>query len=453
MGSRMPLSRFARIVPFLALVAACSAKGDPVTLPGSGVGGADNVGGGASGGAVTGGTGVGGGVTGGEPGMGGTGVEGTGGAGNGAGNGPVPGAGGDPPVVTPGSYALPPPDQCINTYYVDGCTPGDAGSTCGGWCTPPSAGTEEGKPGEWGYACPRFMMLSDEMNQAASDDASTYGWSADGTSPFNYAVAGHDFNGAIDSEGKSVCCQCYQLVPYGPAGENQILENGSGALMVPPPKPLIVQVFNTGATTESFDIYLGVGGVGAVNACMDPTRGGPAMYSAYPSIGQPNDGGVKAAGNPGNGTACKNQYSLVTAETLGSSGCVSWVEEHCGQVVHDQDWITQVTRRSCIETNQPNSLYKLNWEVYVKRVACPVGLTQVTGCKIVEDQPPVDPTVTTPAAAQSAGFQTGFHTTSMQDCAKPSCAARDWVTSKGHTTDGHYNSFYTCNRDGVPWTE
>lgn len=353
----------------------------------------------------------------------------------------------------PHSYALPPPDHCINQYYVDGCIRGDASSECAGLCEPPSAGHNEGKQGEPGYICPRFMLFADEMRQAARDDASTYGWSSNGTAPFEYAVVGHDNDGGIldDPGGASVCCQCYQLIPYVP-DEAQVMENGVSS--VPLPKPLIVQAFNTGATSESFDVFVGAGGIGAVNACMAPTEGFEPFYSAYPEIGQRFDGGIKAAGNPGNGTACKTSTNMVTTETLGSPGCTDWVEAGCNQIAHEQAWITELTRRSCIESNRPESFYHLNWKVYAKRVSCPVALTEVTGCKLIENHPPVDPNVTTPqAAATDTSFTTGYRTTTMQDCAKPTCAATDHVTGAGHTTINGYDSFYTCNVDGVPWTE
>lgn len=419
------------------------------------------VGGGCSAGNSPGTPGVGAGATGNVSGTSGTGNTGNGtstgavsGTGGGPGTGATAGAGaGGPLVVTPGSYALPPPDQCINSYYVPNCTPGDASTACGGNCTPPSAGHDEGKPGDWGYACPRVMLFSDEMMQATLDDAKAYGWSDGTSSPFTYAVAGHDFNAEIDTEGKSVCCQCYQIVIVGasPEWDGAVLNNG--VLQVTPPKPMIVQTFNTGATSQSFDLYLAAGGVGAFNACYQPTTGGPPLYTSYPTIGQAFDGGVKPAGNPGNGTACKDQYNIVSDATLSSAGCTQWVQDNCNQITSSQDWITQASRRSCITANSADTFYHLNWEISVKRVACPVGLTQVTGCKLLESQPAVDPTITTAAAAQAAGFKTGFHLTSMQDCAKPTCAAKDKVTGEGQTADGNYNSFYTCDVNGAPWTE
>ena len=168
------------------------------------------------------------------------------------------GTGGGNAVAT-GSYALPPPDHCTNQYYVEGCIRGDASSECGGVCEPPSAGHNEGKTGEPGYICPRFMLFADEMRQAALDDAATYGWASDGTSPFEYAVVGHDNDSAVldDPAGASVCCQCYQLIPYLP-DEAQVIENGASA--VPLPKPLIVQAFNTGAKEKRSGISLYISG-------------------------------------------------------------------------------------------------------------------------------------------------------------------------------------------------
>lgn len=347
------------------------------------------------------------------------------------------------------SDALPPPDQCINRYYVEGCIQGDPTSECGGNCQPPSAGHAEGKPGEPGYMCPRSILFGPEMTRAAAADAARYGWGE--SSPFNYAVVGHDNDGGVlDDPGASVCCTCFQLVPYLP-DENQVVKDGQSA--VPLPKPLIVQVFNTGATTTTFDVFLGAGGIGAVNACMDPAVGAEAFYSSYPAIGQTFDGGIKAVGNPGNGTPCKDSTNNVTVDSLASAGCQEWVSSGCNQIIHSDPGITATTRDSCIRSNAPESLYHLNWKVYAKRVSCPLGLTEVTGCRLEEDKPSIDPTVTDPAAAQAAGFVDGYTTTTMQDCAKPTCAAREKVLAAEHTADGLYNSFYTCNQEGIPWTE
>lgn len=354
----------------------------------------------------------------------------------------------------PGGYALPPPNQCKNQFYVAGCEEGNAESACGGVCTSRNA-CEDGKSGDPGFACPRYMLFADEMQKAAQDDAARYGWSTSGEAPFEYAVVGHDTDSdpnGVDDPGKSPCCQCYQLVFYEP--EQQVKDQTTMQPTVPLPKPLIVQVFNTGATTKTFDVYLGHGGLGAFNACSPDSP--PNQYTSYPLDGQPNGGGIKAVGEWGNGSACKDQYNLVTAATLGSAECQARVEAACNQIESATSWITEVTRRSCIESNKPSSLYHMNWKVYAKRVKCPVGLTEVTGCKLIEELPEPDPNVLDPSAAQAdPSFKTGYSTTTMQDCCKPTCAWSDKVTGNegGHIADGMYNSFYTCDLAGNPLTE
>jgi len=378
----------------------------------------------------------------------------TGNAGSVASSGSGTGGSSTRPPVTPGSYALGAPDQCKNQFYVAGCEDGKATSTCGGVCTSRNA-CEDGKTGDPGFACPRYMLFADEMAQAAKDDAKYYGWSTNGESPFEYAVVGHDTDsdaGGLDDAGKSPCCQCYQLIPYEP--EQQVKDQMTMQSTVPPPKPLIVQTFNTGATTKTFDVYMGHGGLGAQNACSPDSP--PNQYTTYPMDGQPSGGGIKAVGEWGSNSACKNQYGLVTLDTLSSDGCQSKVATACNNIASDTGFITDVTRKSCIESNKPASLYHMNWKVYAKRVKCPAALTQVTGCKLLENLPEPTPSVLTPAAAQAdSSFKTGYSTTTMQDCCKPSCAWSDKVTGTdgGHTADGQYNSFYTCDVAGKPLTQ
>lgn len=368
--------------------------------------------------------------------------------------------GGAPPIdPLPGSYALDPPNQCKNQFFVQGCEEGNPESTCGGVCTSANACANEGKPGEAGFICPRFMLFSDEMALAARDDTARYSWPASDDSPFEYAVVGHDTDteaGSVDDAGKSPCCQCYQLIPYEP--EQQVKDQQTGVATVPMPKPLIVQAFNTGATTKTFDIFMGAGGLGAFNACSPDGSGIDSQYTSYSPDGQPNGGGIKAVGEYGNGSACKNAQNLVTTETLSSEACQSMVEQSCQEIVSEVPAITETTQRSCTQSNQVDSLYHMNWKVYAKRVACPVALTEVTGCKLIEpDLAAPDANVLTPeAAAADPSFKIGYSTTTMQDCCKPSCSWQEKVTGEfegGHTADGLYNSFYTCEKDGIPLTE
>ncbi len=144
--------------------------------------------------------------------------------------------------IAPGSYALNPPDPCNNQFYVPNCTQGNAATACGGVCSSINACQEStaSKPGaDVTFLCPRFMLYSDEMTQAAIDDGNT---------AFNYAVVGHDVDtGGIDGAAQSSCCQCYQLIFDYPA-ENQANVDASqtGPSAIPIPPPLIVQSFNTG---------------------------------------------------------------------------------------------------------------------------------------------------------------------------------------------------------------
>jgi len=388
----------------------------------------------------------------------------TGGAPGGSAGAGVGVSAGAPPVVGPGTYALNPPNQCFNRFAIQGCKKGDASSECGGACVndygAASANScEGGKTGvPINFACPRFLLYSDEFIQAATDDTMT---------AFNYAIVGHDVDkGGVDGTNSDACCQCYQMVFDYPK-ENQIWadpnDSASPMSAVPPPKPMLVQAFNTGtAGPGNFDIYLGAGGLGANNGCFSiggsSSPSGLYQYTGYPAAGQPGGGGVKAAGEFGNQSACKTDQSWVTAATLTSAGCVSKVTDACNEIQATAPPQQAAARRSCIQSNAATSFYHANWYFWAKRVECPTHLTEVTGCKLApQGLPAPDPSVTTVTQAQAAGFRqkdnTGqpYFTTTMEDCCKPSCAWADNV--KAVPTVGKYNSFYSCNQSGVPLTE
>jgi len=433
--------------------------------PAGGGTGAEPSGGGGSGGAPTGGV-VGDGGTGGSGGS----VGGAGGTSSGGGeSGGASGTGGDATggaVVGPGSYALPPPSQCHNQDYIDyqeGCVDGDTTSVCGGKCNTINACLESSaeKPyADITFMCPRSMLFSDEMTQAAIDD---------GLTGFNYAVVGHDADrDGIDAGTESTCCECYQLVyAYpSPANERQCQANPDNpnppASAIPIPKPLIVQSFNTAATPHTFDVYMAAGGLGANNACAPvagaTSRSGKYMYTAYPAVGQPGNGGVKPVTHF---TECKTQYQWVTEESLSSAACQAKVDAACNEIASDIPGLTEQSRNSCIQSNDPQGDYHLNWSVYVMKVECPEHLTQVTGCKLLpQGLPAVDPAVTTAAqAAADSRFwdNTGdgnlYETTTMEDCCRPSCSSKDWVEGRGLESDPDYNAFYSCDEFGVPITE
>jgi hypothetical protein len=383
----------------------------------------------------------------------------SGGSGGGSGGAPASGGAGgstadaaiDAPADSgpaPVSYALGPPNQLINQFYISGCQAGSATSPGGGNCTQGQNACEGTKQGaRVNFLCPRFMLFSDEMAQAALDD---------GNSGLNYAVVGHDVEtGGIDGNVTISCCQCYQLVFSLPENEAQVGGNGASAIPIPP--PLVVQAFNTSAGGgKNFDVFMGAGGFGAFNAC-DPNASmtspsGKYLYTQFPTEGEPGSGGVNAATQV---AGCKNSNNLVTTATLSSTTCQANVATSCGKFKASSTTVTNESIRSCTQSNSPNSYYHINWQIYAKRVECPAHLTQVTGCKLAsQGLPAVNPAVATPAqAAADSSFKSGYTITTMQDCCMPTCAWQDNVKGKGLSVVGNYDSFYSCDQSGVPVTD
>jgi hypothetical protein len=346
------------------------------------------------------------------------------------------------------TYALDPPNQMINQFYISGCQSGSATSPGGGNCTQGQNACEGTKNGaRVNFLCPRFMLFSDEMAQAAVDDGNT---------GLNYAVVGHDVEtGGIDGNVMISCCQCYQLVFSLPENEAQVGGNGASAIPIPP--PLVVQAFNTSAGGgKNFDVFMGAGGFGAFNAC-DPNASmtspsGKYLYTQFPPDGEPGSGGENAATQI---AGCKNTNNLVTTATLSSSTCQANVATACGKFKANSATVTSESIRSCTQSNNANSYYHINWQIYAKRVECPTHLTQVTGCKLApQGLPAVNPAVTTPVqAAADSSFKSGYTITTMQDCCMPTCAWQDNVKGRGLAVVGNYDSFYSCDQNGVPATD
>jgi hypothetical protein len=302
------------------------------------------------------------------------------------------------------------------------------------------------------------MLHSPEMLQAALDD---------GNEEYLYAVVGHDADfGFIDGDEVSTCGECYQMIYAWPSPDNerQVQLNpdnvSNPASAVPIPKPIIAQSFNTAATKNTFDIYMGGGGFGAHNGCgpglAATSTSGQYLYEAYPEEGG-FSGGVKPITH---WSECKNQYQWVTEASLGSEKCQDKVTATCNEITHADPKITEYARKSCIEANQAKSLHHANWSVYVRRVECPDALTWVTGLKRQnQGLPKVDGLITAEQAAKDNSFwkkgSNGkmYETTTMEDCCRPSCAAADWVEKKGLPADPDYRVFYSCDRAGVPITQ
>jgi hypothetical protein len=304
------------------------------------------------------------------------------------------------------------------------------------------------------------MLFSAELLQAALDD---------GNGAFNYAVVGHDVDrGGIDGDANSTCCQCYELVYAYPSpnNERQVLSDPDNPepprSAIPLPKPLIVQSFNTAATPTTFDVYMATGGLGANNACapgLQPAaRSGQYLYTAYPSDGQPSQGGVKPVSLY---SECKTDRQWVTEESLSSIACQERVASACAELSSEVPGLTEQAQRSCVQSNAVDSAYHLNWSVYAMKIECPAHLTQVTGCKLApQGLPEVEHDIGSAGEPpQNPGFWTKstagrpYETTTMEDCCRPSCASKDWIEGRGLAADPEYNAMYSCDARGAPLTE
>jgi hypothetical protein len=361
--------------------------------------------------------------------------------------------------VPPGTaYKLPSPNGCMNQFFAKGCVTGDASSACGGncrvanSCSPPEDPSKGNLPKN--FICPRFMMFSAAMTQAAKDDALQYGWGNGTDAPFQYGVVGHDADvGGLD-DNQSSCCQCYQLIFETPEPSSPVFPE------LPQPKAMVVQSFNTAASgPKGFDIFMGAGGYGAFNSCYDdPAFGNTTnfdefLYQGFPWQ-NPGSGGISFLRYP----ECRGTAWPPTAEGLKSAQCKETLQQQCNQAQSVSAEVTADTRNSCLQTNQLASLYHQNWKVRAKRVQCPENLTRVTGCRLQEMTLPLPlPAVQTPAQAGTNGTFTGpndqYHTTTMQDCCMPTCAWSDWVEGKGLKPVEGWKSFYSCDKAGKPRTE
>lgn len=360
---------------------------------------------------------------------------------------PMDDAGGVPTDTTTESDDPPAgPGDCINNRE-DG---DEEGVDCGGSCEPctdydigpPQPDNEDRSGCEAngnGFMCAQSMVYSPSMKQAAGDD-----WGTEDP-PFVYGVVGHDpDSGGVDGEGasyNSACCQCYQLVFKAPM---------DSAVNIPVPKPMIVQAFNTYAGGPSaFDIYMAAGGHGNFNGC---TENG-TQYSSYPDLGGDWTGGVRATRY----AQCADAEGAYSAQSVASETCQEYIAGECSEIEAEEP-TQSISRQSCEQANRADTLYHMNWYVAVKRVECPESLTKVTGCRLSDQGlPQADPSITSFDAAVAAGFgerssnATGeqdplYHTTTMQDCCRPTCA---WDANTRNTADG-YNRFYTCDQSGAP---
>ncbi len=464
MKDRTRLVGFAAAALFAVGTSGCSTSGDGGSTgatggqTGSGTGGTATGGSTGTGGIGTGGTGSGGtgtgGARGGSGGSGtggvGTGGSGTGGAtggaagsgtggtgakgGSGGGGGGLAGASGSGGGASGGSTGTggSGPSSCMDNMQNGSETGVDCGGSCGACpnykINGPNTGDTVGSGCNGGpaFMCARDLVFSPELKVAEADDF------ASPTNPqFVYGVVGHDKDsGGLDTEsGSNACCQCYQLVFTSPR------DPVSG---VATPKPMIVQAFNTGAGGgKNFDIYMGAGGEGA------NTAGCSKQYTAYPTIGQPNNGGIRAQ----NVSQCAGTGGALSSSSIATMSCQSAIASDCQMITASNASVQSSTQVSCEETSQTENLYHLNWNVMAKRIECPANLTRVTGCKLnSQGLPSADATAVDMASASSKGFSSGYTTTTMQDCCRPTCAYKGNVTG----ADSTYKQYYTCDASGNP---
>jgi hypothetical protein len=286
--------------------------------------------------------------------------------------------------------------------------------------------TGSGCNGGPAFMCARSLVFSPEFKVAEVDDFGSP------TNPqFVYGVVGHDKDsGGIDTQSAgNSCCQCYQLIFTTPR------DPVSGVAV---PKPMIVQAFNTGAGGgKNFDIYMGAGGLGANQS------GCSRQYTAYPSIGQPNNGGIRGQSI----SQCVGAMNMYSSASIGAASCQSAIAADCAMITASNASVQTATQDSCIQSNQVQNLYHMNWNVLAKRIECPANMTRVTGCKLnSQGLPAADPTAVDMNSANGKGFSSGYTTTTMQDCCRPTCAYKPNVSG----ADATYKQFYTCDASGNP---
>jgi hypothetical protein len=182
------------------------------------------------------------------------------------------------------------------------------------------------------------------------------------------------------------------------------------------------------------------------------------LYTAYPSDGQPSQGGVKPVSLY---SECKTDRQWVTEESLSSIACQERVASACAELSSEVPGLTEQAQRSCVQSNAVDSAYHLNWSVYAMKIECPAHLTQVTGCKLApQGLPEVEHDIGSAGEPpQNPGFWTKstagrpYETTTMEDCCRPSCASKDWIEGRGLAADPEYNAMYSCDARGAPLTE
>ena len=199
---------------------------------------------------------------------------------------------------------------------------------------------------------------------------------------------------------------------------------------------MIVQAFNTGAGGgKNFDIYMGAGGEGA------NTAGCSRQYTTYPTIGQPNNGGIRAQSV----SQCVGAMNMYSSTSIATMSCQSAIATDCAMITVKQR-VRAKHHPDLLHGEQPGAeplspqLERAREAGRVPRQPDPRDRLQTE----FQGLPMADPTAVDINSASGNGFSSGYSTTTMQDCCRPTCAYKPNVSG----ADATYKQYYTCDAAG-----
>jgi len=296
-------------------------------------------------------------------------------------------------------------------------------------------------PGGAGWMSPTLMLGSSEMVAAAAAD-------------------GYDGAYAVVTFDKLPLGTCIEVTPS--SGSSQFAPSSA----VPLAPKLKAQIFNTAAS--AVDVYMAGGGLGAYNGCSaagSETAVPPVpFYSKYAtsantdfvshlqSIGYSNagsqldsvvtwQGGIRGGATYAACIASGGSKQACAPPGNGCNGgggiCIEDAETACALAF---EGVGSYTTTKAIESCKFAFAYDLHWnrDVRVEVVACPAGLTEVTGLI------PANPN-----SFQGRTFDT--YATTMEDCSLPSASRLGNTFDKGPWRPG-YDAMYVSNLLGEHYT-
>ena len=162
-----------------------------------------------------------------------------------------------------------------------------------------------------------------------------------------------------------------------------------------------------------FDIYMGLGGLGAFDGCTDKSDKQKGFY------GGKLEDWLKVTGNRYGG-ATKIEHCENLAKIPGFR-------------INDNDWNNKDGKNfgkelieACKKTFEPDNRYHGNWAVKYKEVECPDNLIKTTGLALKNRSIGIDGKQLPKADINllEKDYKKGF-TSTMMDCCKPSCSWQD----------------------------